>query len=486
MKKNLKSFSIILLGFLLICGSFSSCASTKLEQTQEKVNDLTEILEDFDGVDVDILSKKQLDDLQKRKQKIEKQLEKEKKKLEKEQKKNEKKQEKSADKPEKQEKAAEEEEELSAFPKEFTKDRGIIHLRYKRTLGTFGISVFDEENKAYPVLSTGNEFTKSGFYLKAGSKIYRLISSKQVSSEVTNSANGMTIVYTVEGVAKVNVQFEMLTIAETVDADILKITSTVENLGTRNEFFALKGIFDTILGESSKYHFYDDNNQPVKSELVIRDAKKVPYITSKNNNTTLQFIIAGADISRLQMVALANYSTLEKSTWEPEMLSFRSFDTLMSYNNSAVALIWPEEKLSPEKKTSYTFYMTFSTGDSKPSGVAYIKNLDKDTSLKTVGAGAEKSEVSLITENEIIEPEQNKNIKDSRVEEISPVVETKPANPSVKFDVNNLSKEQLSPEYIQQLIDKINALEEDGSSINRNEILQLNAELDAILESLRQ
>lgn len=482
MKRIFIYCSIFLSGFLLLCGSLSSCASSNLSNTQERVNELTEILEDFDGVDEDILSKKQLEVVKKRKQKVEKQLAKEKKKLEKELQKNGNKQADSKDSKNEQI----EEDELSAFPKEFTKDRGIIHLRYKRALGTFGISVYDEENKAYPVLSTGNEFTKSGFYLKAGSKIYKLISNKQVSSEVSNSANGMTIVYTVEGAAKVTVQFEMLTIAETVDADILKITSTVENLGTRNEVFALKGIFDTILGESAKSHFYDDNNQPVKSELVIREPKKVPYITSKNNNTTMQFIISGADISSLQMVALANYSTLEKSTWEPEMLSFRSFDTLMSYNNSAVALIWPEEKLSPEKKTSYTFYMTFATGGSKPSGVAYIKNLDKDLSLKTAGAASANNEVSLITENEIIESDQNSLITENKIEQVSSVVENKSANPNVKFDVNNLSKEQLSPEYIQKLIDRINALEEDSTSINRNEILQLNAELDAILESLRQ
>ena len=57
--------------------------------------------------------------------------------------------------------------------------------------------------------------------------------------------------------------------------------------------------------------------------------------------------------------------------------------------------------------------------------------------------------------------------------------------PNVKFDVSTLTQEQLTPEYIQKLLDKILALEENDANLNREELLKLNAELDAILESLR-
>ena len=54
------------------------------------------------------------------------------------------------------------------------------------------------------------------------------------------------------------------------------------------------------------------------------------------------------------------------------------------------------------------------------------------------------------------------------------------------YDKDNLSKEQLTLEYVQNLIDRISALEENSSAVNRKEILQLNAELDAILSVLKQ
>ena len=57
--------------------------------------------------------------------------------------------------------------------------------------------------------------------------------------------------------------------------------------------------------------------------------------------------------------------------------------------------------------------------------------------------------------------------------------------PDVKFDVKSLSKEQFTPEYIQSLLFRIQSLEADDPALNREQILLLNAELDAILEALR-
>ena len=58
--------------------------------------------------------------------------------------------------------------------------------------------------------------------------------------------------------------------------------------------------------------------------------------------------------------------------------------------------------------------------------------------------------------------------------------------PTVDFYIRNMSKDHLTPEYIQSLLDRIAALEEDSPSLNRQELLQLNTELDAILTYLRQ
>ncbi|HBG36319.1 MAG TPA: hypothetical protein DDW88_04555, partial [Treponema sp.] len=50
----------------------------------------------------------------------------------------------------------------------------------------------------------------------------------------------------------------------------------------------------------------------------------------------------------------------------------------------------------------------------------------------------------------------------------------------------SITSEQLDKAYIEALLAKIEALENDDTSLDRTELLKLNAELDAILEFLRK
>ena len=45
--------------------------------------------------------------------------------------------------------------------------------------------------------------------------------------------------------------------------------------------------------------------------------------------------------------------------------------------------------------------------------------------------------------------------------------------------------EKINYEYVRKLLERIDALENDAEKVNREEILNLNAELDAIMEILR-
>ena len=83
---------------------------------------------------------------------------------------------------------------------------------------------------------------------------------------------------------------------------------------------------------------------------------------------------------------------------------------------------------------------------------------------------------------QIEEKEQEKEA----VIEIENLVSEKKSIPNVEFNVNGIPKEKFTPEYIQKLLDRISELEKDTSVANREEILQLNAELDEILSVLRQ
>ena len=77
--------------------------------------------------------------------------------------------------------------------------------------------------------------------------------------------------------------------------------------------------------------------------------------------------------------------------------------------------------------------------------------------------------------------DDDENIKNVLTEESE-----KKETPRVEFNVNSISREKLTPQYVDRLLNRINELEKDSSAANRDEILLLNAELDYILSVLRR
>lgn len=370
---------------------------------------------------------------------------------------------------------------------------GIIRLRGKPRLGTYNIGLLTENGKYVPVLSTRDEYTSSFFSLKVDKKIYKLSADANTMTMAKKTDTGIKLLYRIANVADVEIDFSSLNSIKNGDIDLIKVTATVTNLGPKKVQFALKSVLDTILGESTQYHFYNADDSAVKSEVMYRNVQDVKWVTSKNKNGQMLVFLTGADISPLEYVALANYSTLDIKNWEPEMLSYRAFDTVLSYNNSAIGLAWPAKNLRVEESVSFVYYIGFASEAEKPVCTKYIwpNGIEQavEAANEVVPPVPTKDEVAKLPETAAIVPEVPST---PAVETISPVtvINPVPEEPkivsNVKFDVSKLTKEQLSPEYIQNLLDRISALEEDDTTINRDELLQLNAELDAILEVLRQ
>ena len=145
--------------------------------------------------------------------------------------------------------------------------------------------------------------------------------------------------------------------------------------------------------------------------------------------------------------------------WVPTAGSARSFDNVMSYNNSAVSVNWDTTDIKPAQSASFIFYIVVSADGDEPAGSTWLASLQG----KPVQASGESAP-------DVAVP--------------SPVVPAVKPKTEVPFDV--ITEEKLDPEYIRALINKINALEDDGKNVNREELLRLNTELDAILAKLRQ
>ena len=365
---------------------------------------------------------------------------------------------------------------------------GKIQIKIKSSIGAYSLAVLNEKEKAVSVLSTANEFASNAFYLKNSRKVYNLVTDTNVRSSARRTTSGAAIMYNIPDVAEMTVDFSCFASdKENKDADIdmVKVTATVKNIGTRNDEFSIKAVLDTVLGEASEYHFYTFEGVPVRNEVLYRTLQNQKWFVSKNSNAAMQLFFTGEEATTPELVALANYSTLEKNTWEPDMLSYRAFDTVLSYNNSGVCAIWKPIKLAPSETGKIVFYLAFAADGRTPAGEKFVyskeyeqqKVEEKDTEEKNDG-------VEIISANPAIETLTEKSGYGPQI--INESGEVPPETPTVDFYIRNMSKEHLTPEYIQSLLDRIAALEEDSPSLNRQELLQLNTELDAILTYLRQ
>jgi len=364
---------------------------------------------------------------------------------------------------------------IESSKKEVTLKSGIVRVKVKPKFGTYNISVSDEDEKLIQVLSAANEYTTTNISLKVNRKIYSLMAAPNVNCKVTKKDGRLLLNYNVDDVAEVTLAMDFIQSDPERDIDMVKCTITVKNIGKKKTEFTVKQILDTILGEKSDNHFYSCEDSPIKNEVLLRNLTNQKWFVSRNESTSMQLLFNGGDTSAPELFVLANYATLDSGRWEPDMTTYRSFDTVLSYNNSAVGVIWPPVKLLSGESADFVYYLAFATDGEKPYGDRYVYGLSTEKELPL-------PKTEPVVENAAPEEDfDTVEVKNTYEENYEPKVPE-----TVEFNVKKLSSEKYTPEYIQGLLNRIAELEKDSASVNREELLKLNQELDEILEALRE
>jgi hypothetical protein len=153
---------------------------------------------------------------------------------------------------------------------------------------------------------------------------------------------------------------------------MVRISSKVKNIKEGKGEFALKLILDTVLGETDGHHFYVKNKTAIENETIHRRFSHDSWFLSKNENASMQILLHGKDISPINSVAFANYSTLNTPEWEPTMYDQKTFDTINSYNNTAFCINWIPKTMENGTSFEEVFYLAFADKDITPNGMAYI------------------------------------------------------------------------------------------------------------------
>lgn len=369
-------------------------------------------------------------------------------------------------------------EEAFSREKTVTVSKGFVKLNVFKNRGTFGIYVLPPEGSPKAVLSSRNSFSSTGFFLRSRKSVYQLSKDGGIPFVVNPLENGASITYSVKKGrvnADVKVSMEILSTAPEFEGqeDMLKFIVETTNTGTERQTFGIRGIFDTILGELGYTDFSTAQLRRIDSEIQFESMIADRWIISKNSVNSLQFLLSGKGITSPKIVTLANKDIIYSGDWDGFYYQQgRPFSSILSYQNSALDIVWNDFMLAPGQKTSITFYAVLGTDGFDPKGEKFLSDL-----IEKPVKPAEKEILPVVNQIPVPETEPElPSVKES--------IETPKEVTEVPFDSSSIRKEQLGPEYVHSLIEKINSMEAD-ESINQDELNRLNSELDAILNVLR-
>jgi len=217
---------------------------------------------------------------------------------------------------------------------------------------------------------------------------------------------------------------------------LLRIETIIENTQGHEASVALRAIFDTSLGEHRK-------TAPLATDLrdnIIAETSFNPkidrdsVIISSNQEVACMFFFKhGVDVP--EQVYIANWERLSPRKWLPTVVEGRSFNSKYLHDDSACLFIWPSKKLAATESMKIT--STIGYHDFVRSSKGY--NIQSDTSEDAI----EKIEVPEMTE------EQKKNY-----------------------------------DYIQELLNRIHAVEENPDDISDSEIEDLTDQAEDAIKDI--
>lgn len=325
----------------------------------------------------------------------------------------------------------------------------LICHEYSGSVSLYGKS--QKNGKFISLIDNNNYSISSGLYLKIDNAFRKLERTYDINVATQLIENGAMVSYEIKKQALVEVKFTTFTSLIALKNDCIKVDISIKNLTDSTHEYSVKAVFDTLLGEASKNHFFTAKINPLNTEQVFDSMNIQKYIASTNGFDTIGFLFYGNNMSNPENVYVGNRDSLLKNKWIPSVTQNKIFDSIDSFNNSAIAVLWRPIELYPINKSTITFFISTSSDKkafplekSFPSTVLTLAPaLEEDSAIYTDSYG-------------------------------------------VTHTVSVHKDEQLDPEYIADLLNRIENFEINPDGSNRDEIKKLNAELDAIMQKAKR
>lgn len=387
------------------------------------------------------------------------------------------------------------------------KEVGNARVAVNRKLGSYQLYTTDTRGTWHPLFTNHNSGTQSFFALRVGNDCYDLRRNKKVNIGTRDAEDGVKIAFGLAQIARLVVSIDFIKIGDIVkksieemepihqttqdintviykdkgdkkykipdNAEIIKVSLMVENRGKKTNIFSCKSVMDTYLGEHTKKHFRTAIDNRINREMQFSAWDDARWIYSGNDRIGLKIFIGKEDTQGLESATLSSHGNLSLSQWKATINTGRTFDTALSYNDSAVGLNFQDKRLAPFERAYFYYYI-----------MPYAVDNDEVIADIPLSELLKKEEVK-------VEEEKREEVKkEESVKEEVPKKEKKEVltydNTTMVFDEKSITEDKINYAYVQKLLDRINYLEEHNEAIDGEEMDNLNKELDAILNKLNK
>ncbi len=349
-------------------------------------------------------------------------------------------------------------------------EKGIVRIQTFSENGSVAFYVLGKSGEWLPVVETNDQGESTYVSLFVDRAEYRLNRSKKVEYVYEVEEDCVSVIYKINSLAKLKAKYR-------IDGYSVYVSYSISNLDTKPHSFAVKTVYNTILGETYNAHFTTPS-QNVSAEISIVPSSKQNYIFSSDEKRTIRFAIFGDGITSPKVALLANKDVAEEANFASAFKDGRSFSSLLSYNNSSVALFWDGENLG-KKSEELRYRIDFSNTELEE------RNYEKFPPYSP--PEIEEPQPPLEVEPPIPEEAQVLPPVDMPIGEeiIPPENEEQISGYEFNTERNYVDPSTVDEIYIQRLVEQINSLEADDPGLNREKIRELQEEIDRVLNVLR-
>lgn len=331
---------------------------------------------------------------------------------------------------------------LSSFAAKVVElEQGHLKLKVFKKSGSFCLYQLSTngKNNYVPLYEDVAHGKTNKFSVSLDGKIYRLERKMGKPLSIEKQDEGILITFNIKNKLHVTQMLSFVTDEYgNTTGPLLKIVTTIENTQSKEANVALRAVFDTSLGEHTKRApLATDLRERIVAETVFNpkiDSDSV-IISSNKESACMFFFKHGVDMP--EQVYVANWERMHPRKWYPKVMEGRSFNSRYLHDDSACLFIWSGKKLKPTEATSIT--TTIGYHDFVRTAKDYNVN----------------SEMSEVENEETPQPEMTE-------------------------------EQRKNYDYIQELLNKIRAVEENPDAIDDAELEKLADEAEDAIKDIEE